>query len=169
MSQEDEPSTKPAGSRTGASSRRQSTAERDAEDLAEAQAQIVKNVSAGMTFWFASLKAYQAMVDHWVEAREKALVKSLEAVQEINEAPDDDKKLDRAADVIVEQLSTFQRDLLAVQMKTAAQMGALFSGIQKPDDIVRKFGEANASDFRGGTADSPDPRKGSGRKSRSEN
>jgi hypothetical protein len=125
-------------------------AEKTTNELAEAEMHAIHRVSTGISFWFASLKAYQEIVDHWVQSREAALTKSLVLFQEIAKDSNNEKKLERTADVIVDQMASFQRDLLTAQLKSVAQL-EVFASRAKPEDIARGFGNLTPDQF--------DPRK----------
>jgi alkanesulfonate monooxygenase SsuD/methylene tetrahydromethanopterin reductase-like flavin-dependent oxidoreductase (luciferase family) len=95
------------------------------EDTLRAERQIAARMASSMAFWAASLEAYQTMVQEWTQSRQAALRKSMKTLSNL-QSGQSEETAEQAADAMVEQWASFQRDFLAVQMKTAAKAGALF-------------------------------------------
>ena len=114
------------------------------DHVRQAENQIAQSVSIGLAFWLSSLKAYQTLVNEWTSSRQAALLKSMKAIHEIKSDDASEKKAEQTADVIVDQWMSFQRDLLSVQMKTAAQVGAIFGKARNPAEFVQNFAEMPA-------------------------
>ncbi len=105
------------------------------EDVLNAERKITAHVTASMAIWAASLEICQTMVRDWTASRQDALRKSMSAMMQIQSGRPTEEKAERAADVLIEQWSSFQKDFLALQMKTAAKANALLG---KASEITRK-------------------------------
>jgi hypothetical protein len=94
------------------------------EELDSAERLIAARMQSSLAFWVASLEAYHTMVRDWTQSRQAALMKSMKTMASLR---DDESEgvAEKAADAMIDQWSSFNRDFLAVQMKTMAKANAL--------------------------------------------
>lgn len=114
------------------------------EDLLKAERQIAARMASGIAIWAASFEVYQAMVRDWTTSRQTALRKSMMDLSQIQSSQSSEGRAEQVADVLVEQWSSFQRDFLALQVKTVAKAGALLG---KAVEIGRSTERETADSF----------------------
>jgi len=104
------------------------------EDMLDAERKVAAHMTSSLAIWAVSLEVYQSMVHDWTSARQEALRKSMTVMLKGQSDQLTEGKADQAAGALMEQWSTFQRDFLALQMKTAAKANAL---LQKVTEIAK--------------------------------
>lgn len=125
-------------------------------ELRKAEGKIAANMAVGLAFWAGSLEAYRTLVNEWMQARQNALQKSMTALLDLKSNPEGGQKAEQAAEILIDQWTSFQRDIISAQIKTAARVGGVFDearqrAVEASEEInkdVKQYMEKATDDVR---------------------